>query len=375
MNLSLASSPHIRHKRSTQEIMRLVMLLAVPGMLVQTWFFGFGVIINLAIAMIVAIVTEALILEIRKKNFELAIKDSSAMVTALLLAISIPPFSPWWITVIGTFFAIALAKQLYGGIGLNLFNPAMVGYVVLLISFPVQMTSWSPAMELAEITYGIQDALSIVFTGYTMDGYSVNQLRTGIDGFTMATPLDEVKNQLNNGLTLSEINQSSIFISEGKIAAGFGMGWFWINLAFLVGGLSMLYLGIINWHLPVGMIAGLGLPALLFYLLSPDTAASPLFHLFSGGTMLAAFFIVTDPVTAATSNKGRIVFGLGVGIWVYVIRTWGGYPDAIAFAVLLMNMCVPLIDYYTRPRTYGYDKSGAPAIPPPPSDKSDKAQE
>lgn len=370
MNLSLASSPHIRHKRSTQEIMRLVMLLAIPGILVQTWFFGFGVIINLAIALVVAVATEALILEIRKKNFELAIKDSSAMVTALLLAISIPPFSPWWITVIGTFFAIALAKQLYGGLGFNLFNPAMVGYVVLLISFPVQMTSWSPAMELAEISHGIEDALSIVFTGYTLDGYSVNQLRTGIDGFTMATPLDQVKNQLNNGLTISEITLSSIFIPEGQPGTGFGMGWFWINLAFLTGGLLMLYLGLINWHLPVGMIAGLSLPALVSYLLSPDTAASPLFHLFSGGTMLAAFFIVTDPVTAATSNKGRIVFGAGVGIWIYVIRTWGGYPDAIAFSVLLMNMCVPLIDYYTRPRTYGYDKKGEPAVPPPPSDKA-----
>lgn len=358
MRLGLASSPHIRQKRSTSEIMRLVLLLAVPGIAVQTWFFGYGTLINLIIAIVVAVVTETIILELRKKNFELAIKDSSALVTAMLLAISIPPFSPWWITVIGTFFAIALAKQLYGGIGFNLFNPAMVGYVVLLISFPVQMTAWSPAMELAEISHGIDDAFCIVFTGYSVDGYSVDQLRTGVDGFTMATPLDEVKTQLNNGLTLSEITSSSIFISEG-LGTGYGMGWFWVNLAFLFGGLLMLYMGIINWHLPVGMLAGLGITALVFYIISPDTAPSPLFHLLSGGTMLGAFFIVTDPVTAATSNKGRIIFGAGVGIWIYIIRTWGGYPDAIAFSVLLMNMCVPLIDYFTRPRTYGYAKGGS----------------
>lgn len=340
--------------------MRLVMLLAVPGILAQTWFFGFGVIINLAIAMTVAVLTEVIMLEIRKKNFELAIKDSSALVTAMLLAISIPPFSPWWVTVIGTFFAIAIAKQLYGGIGFNLFNPAMVGYVVLLISFPVQMTSWSSAMEIAQINHGIEDAIAIVFTGYTQEGYSVTQLRTGIDGYTMATPLDEVKTQLNNGLILDEIQRSEIFISEGQLGSGFGLGWFWVNLAFLFGGLVLLYMGIINWHLPVGMLLGVGIPALLFYIISPDTSPSPLFHLFSGGTMLGAFFIVTDPVTAATSNKGRIIYGVGIGMWTYIIRTWGGYPDAIAFSVLLMNMCVPVIDYYTRPRTYGYDKSGSP---------------
>lgn len=356
MNLGLASSPHIRQKRSTAQIMRLVLLLAVPGIAIQTWFFGFGVIINVCIAMLVAVITEAVILELRKKNFELAIKDSSALVTAMLLAISIPPFSPWWLTVIGTFFAIALAKQLYGGLGFNLFNPAMVGYVVLLISFPVQMTSWAPAMEIAEIRHGIQDAISIAFTGFTVDGYSVTQLRAGIDGYTMATPLDEVKTQLNANLTLNEIQQSAIFMKTGDVGSGFGIGWFWVNVAFMVGGLLMLYSGIINWHLPVSMLAGLGIPALLFFLLSPDTSASPLFHLFSGGTMLGAFFIITDPVTAATSNKGRIIFGLGVGFWVYIIRTWGGYPDAIAFSVLLMNMCVPVIDYFTRPRTYGHEK-------------------
>ena len=351
MNLSLSSSPHIHQKRNTSEIMRLVILLACPGIAVQTWFFGFGVVINLIIAVTVAVVTEALILELRKKNFEMAIKDSSALVTALLLAISIPPFVPWWITVIGTFFAIAIAKQLYGGLGFNIFNPAMTGYVVLLISFPVQMTSWAPAADIAQISHGIDDAFSIVFTGYTMDGYSVTQLRNGVDGFTMATPLDAMKTQLNNGYTSSEILQNPIFSSSG-----FGIGWMWVNLAYLFGGLVMLQLRVINWHLPVAMLAGIFVPATIVYMLDPDSSVSPLLHLLSGGSMLGAFFIITDPVTAATSNKGRLVFGFGIGVWVYIIRTWGGYPDAIAFSVLLMNMCVPVIDYYTRPRTYGHSK-------------------
>lgn len=357
---SLSSSPHLRQKRSTSDIMILVVMLAVPGILVQTWFFGFGVLINVVIACLVAVVTEAIILELRKKNFELAIKDGSAIVTALLLAISIPPFSPWWMTVIGTFFAIAIVKQLYGGLGYNLFNPAMAGYVVLLISFPVQMTAWAPAFDIAQTSHGFLDALSIIFTGYSVDGYSVLQLRAGIDGFTMATPLDEVKTQLTKGYTTTEILQAPIFTNTESLFSGYGRGWFWVNMAFLAGGLILLNLNVINWHLPVGMLAGLFIPAFIFYLFNPDMSASPLFHLFSGGTMLAAFFIVTDPVTAATSNKGRIIFGMGIGAWIFIIRTWGGYPDAIAFAVLVMNMCVPFIDYYTRPRTYGYQKDGKP---------------
>lgn len=369
MKLSLSSSPHLTQKRTTSEIMRLVMLFAVPGIAVQTWFFGFGTLINIAIACLVAVITEAIILELRKKNFELAIKDSSALVTALLLGISIPPFAPWWITVIGAFFAIAIAKQLYGGLGFNLFNPAMTAYVVLLISFPVQMTAWAPVMELSQINHNLMDALSITFTGYTTEGYSVLQLRTNIDGFTMATPLDEMKNQLNKGFTLSEITLTPLFIESGNLAAGFGKGWFWVNIAFLVGGFLLLQFNLINWHLPVGMLAGIGLPALLFYLISPDTQVSPLLHLFSGGTMLGTFFIITDPVTAATSNKGRILFGFGVGLLVYIIRTWGGYPDAIAFSVLLMNMCVPVIDYYTRPRTYGYSQTKKARVNTPEGDK------
>lgn len=329
--------------------MRLVIYCALPGFLLQMLFFGWGVLIHFALAAITAIVCEVVILELRKKDFEHALGDFSAVLTALLLAVSIPPLAPWWITVLGTFFAIVIVKQLYGGLGFNLFNPAMAAYVALLISFPVQMTAWLPPQSLAENSHNLFDALSVIFTGFSIDGYSINQLRAGLDGFTMATPLDTLKTDLTLGNTYQEVLTKPIFDGET------GIGWFWINLAYLAGGLILLKTKVINWHIPVSMLAAIFVLSAIFSIYEPDYFASPWFHLFSGGTMLGAFFIATDPVSASTTNKGRLIFGAAIGVWVYVIRNWGGYPDAIAFAVLFMNMTVPLIDYYTRPRTYGHN--------------------
>lgn len=348
MNFLLSSSPHHHVRRKTNDVMRMVIYAVIPGLLLQTWFFGWGAIVHLLLASVTAVVTEALFLELRKKDFEKAIKDCSAILTAVLLAVSIPPFAPWWITVTGTFFAIAIVKQLYGGLGFNLFNPAMAAYVMLLISFPVQMTNWAPPLELALYSHDFVDAVYIIFTGFSAEGYSIAQLRTDIDGVTLATPLDTVKTGLTMGHTLTESLQGSIF-SDGR-----GIGWFWVNCAYLLGGLFLLRSKIINWQIPGGMILGMLAVSLLMFAIDSDLYASPFFHMMSGGFMLGAFFIATDPVSASTTNRGRLIFGAGIGIWVYVIRNWGGYPDAIAFAVLIMNMAVPLIDYYTRPRTYGH---------------------
>lgn len=351
MNYKLASSPHQHIRRDTGQLMRLVIYALIPGLLLQTWFFGFGSLVQVLIAIITAVVTEATILELRKRDFERALKDYSAILTAVLLAISIPPFAPWWIIVIGTFFAIAIVKQLYGGLGYNVFNPAMAAYVMLLVSFPVQMTQWLPPLDLAEYGHGLMDAIYAIFTGYSVEGFSLAQLRTGIDGYTMATPLDAIKTGLAQGLTYSEGIENSIFDSS---TAAISVSWFWVNCGYLFGGLYLLRQKIINWHIPGSMIAGIFLCSLVMFLVDADRFASPLFHLFNGSIILGAFFIATDPVSASTTNKGRIIFGLSIGLWVYLIRTWGGYPDAIAFAVLIMNMAVPLIDYYTRPRTYGH---------------------
>lgn len=328
--------------------MRLVMYACIPGILMQVWFFGIGVLIQLTLGIVTAVVTEALIVELRKKNTERAITDSSAALAGLLLGISIPPLAPWWIIVIGSFFAIAIVKQAYGGLGFNMFNPAMAGYIVLLISFPVQMTSWLPPLSLAEQDFSVLDALYTIFTGFTIDGYSIAQLRMGYDGISMATPLDYLKTSLTEGYTVGEALQSDIF------SGSWGIGWAPVSLAYLAGGLVLLKLKVINWHIPISMMAGAMLLALILNLVDSSQFASPLFHLVNGSLIFGAFFIATDPVSAATTNRGRLIFGAAIGAWIIIIRTWGNYPDAVAFAVVLLNMAVPLIDYYTRPRTYGH---------------------
>lgn len=284
----------------------------------------------------------------RKRSPMRALRDNSAIVTAWLLAVAIPPWSPWWIMVIGLIFAIVIAKHLYGGLGQNLFNPAMVAYVVLLISFPVQMTSWSAPTSLIPDHVNFADTLSLIFTGYDYDGLSLQQVRSGVDGVTMATPLDAFKTGILTGATPSEVMSQPIFDGLG------GIGWQWVNLAYLLGGIVMIKKRIIQWYIPAGFLASLTLFSLVFTLLTPGETASPILHLLSGATMLGAFFIATDPVSASTTVKGRLIFGALIGALVFIIRSWGGFPDGVAFAVLLANMCVPLIDYYTKPRTYGH---------------------
>jgi electron transport complex protein RnfD len=328
--------------------MKWVALCALPGLAAQTYFFGWGTLIQLIFAIAVAVSLEALVMVFRKRSPMRALRDNSAIVTAWLLAVAIPPWSPWWIMVIGLIFAIVIAKHLYGGLGQNLFNPAMVAYVVLLISFPVQMTSWSAPTSLIPDHVNFADTLSLIFTGYDYDGLSLQQVRTGVDGVTMATPLDAFKTGIHTGATPSEVLSQPIF--DGLA----GIGWQWVNLAYLLGGLVMIKKRIIQWYIPVGFLASLTLFSLVFSLLTPGETASPIFHLLSGATMLGAFFIATDPVSASTTVKGRLIFGALIGALVFIIRSWGGFPDGVAFAVLLANMCVPLIDYYTKPRTYGH---------------------
>ena len=347
MQLTLTSSPHKHSHKTLSSIMLRVSLAAGLGILVQTYFFGFGVLIQLTLAIATALVTEAFVVKLRKRNIKMALSDYSAVLTAVLLAISIPPLAPWWIIVIGTAFSIIFVKQLYGGLGFNIFNPAMAGYVLLLISFPVQMTAWLPPSSLALYQLSFFDELNVIFMGVTSTGLDLEQLRLGLDGISMATPLDSLKTDLTKGLTISESMQNPIF---GSFA---GIGWQWVNLAYLIGGLYLLKARIINWHIPVSILASLAVCASVGYLLHPGVSAGPSHHLFSGATMLAAFFIATDPVSASTTNRGRLIYGALIGLLIYLVRTYGGYPDAVAFSVLLLNMAVPLIDYYTQPKVYG----------------------
>ena len=338
-----AAPPHAIPVRSVPQIMRRVLYALIPAALAYTWFFGFGLVINFVVAAAAALATEAAILRLRRRPVRRTLRDGSALVTAALLAFALPPLLPWWIPALGGFVAIALAKQLYGGLGKNLFNPAMVAYALLLLSFPIQMTQWLPP-RMGDIDYTPLDAVEqlrySLFAELPPD-------RT-VDAYTRATPLDMVKEGLREQRTFREMTASSMIGTFG------GRGWEWVSSFVALGGLYLLYAGIIRWQIPVATLAGIAVPALLLHLFDATRFASPAFHLFSGAAMLGAFFIATDPVSAAATERGRLVFGAGIGVLTYAIRTWGGYPDGIAFAVLLMNAAVPLIDRYTQPRIYGH---------------------
>ncbi len=336
------SSPFIFASNSVTRIMIWVVLALIPGIVAQVIYFGWGVIINAAIAIASALLFETLILSLRKRPVAPSLLDGSAIVTALLLAISLPPLTPWWIPFVGTGFAIVIAKHLYGGLGYNPFNPAMIGYAMLLIAFPKQMTAWLLPVMLADHPLTFSQLLQ-----YSLHTHLPNSL--SLDAVTGASPLDLVKTQTRLGQTIPMVLEQS----SNRFGSLAGIGWEWINVWFLVGGLVLMARRIISWHIPLAMLTALIVMAGIFYLIDPNLYASPLFHLMSGATMLGAFFIATDPVTAATTVKGRLVYGALIGVLLYIIRQWGGYPDAIAFAVLLINMAVPTIDYYTKPRVFG----------------------
>ena len=320
-----------------------VLLALVPGIAAYVWVFGGGILITLTLASITALASEAIALKLRNRPIKPFLMDGSALVTAWLLALALPPLAPWWLVVLGTLFAIIVAKQLYGGLGYNPFNPAMVGYAVLLISFPLIMTSWPAPLALAQVKLGFADQLSYIFSGTLPAGVLV-------DAISSATPLDYLKTQLTLHHNIQAITQAPIFGVLG------GKGGELVTGGYLLGGLYLWQQRIISWHLPAAFLGALALMASAFYLVDAAQFANPVFHLFSGATMLCAFFIVTDPVSGPTTPKGKLIFAAGVGVLTYLIRVYGGYPDGVAFAVLLFNICVPLIDAYTQPRVFGHEK-------------------
>ena len=304
---------------NTSNLMLQVIYGLTIGVALQFYFFGWGVIYQIILALITGIAAEIIFLKIRKKSID-AIKDNSAALTAILLAISIPSIAPWWIVVLGTSFAIIFGKQLYGGLGSNPLNPAMLGYAFLLISFPLEMTRWTSSF----LTFG--EGLNVIFS-------SIN-----IDALSSATRLEEAKFALMEGKVFNPIQIDQTV---------------WINLGFLVGGAYLFYKKVITWQIPLSFLVGIIVMSLLLMLIDSDHAMGPVFHLFHGATMLGAFFILTDPVSSSTTPRGRLIFGFLIGILVIIIRTYGSYPDGVAFAVLLLNIAVPLIDYYSKLKVFG----------------------
>ncbi len=350
MAFQMIAAPHLRGPNTTSKYMFKVVYGLIPGIIAATYFFGWGVLTNIAIAVTAALFFEAIALKLRRHALQKYLCDGSAVVTATLLGMAIPQLSAWWVPVVGVFMAIVIAKHLYGGLGYNPFNPAAIGYVVLLISFPKEMSQWVSPDWLGPVSpdkLSFAQTLGVVFLDKIPD-------TTSLDLLTHASPLDYLKGQLKLGLDVSAIVKS-----DPEMWGTFsGKGWEWVNIALLFGGIYMIWKKVITWHIPVGMIGSIIALASIVYAISPETAVNPLIHITSGGIMLGAFFIATDPVTSCASTKGRLIFGIGAGSLTYIIRTWGGYPDGIAFAVLLMNLSAPYIDRFTVPTIYGA-KTGA----------------
>ena len=307
-------------KRSqTNRIMYEFNLALVPGCLVMIYIFGFGVLINITTVVATVMLCEYLVFKVRglpKRN----ILDGSAVATGLLLGLTLPPLLPTWMVLLGSIFSILIVKHAYGGLGNNLFNPAMAGFAVLVISFPMAMSTWSaPYVD--------------------MNFAKTLEIKIGspaIDGTTSATPLDEFKFREN--VTTEE------YWDPNKTKNW--RAWALVNLVYLFSGVYLVYKGLCKWHAPIAMLSTLTLLSLIFYDGgSSASLGSPLFHLFSGATMLGAFFILSDPVTSPNTSVGQIIFGIGIGILTFAIRTIGAYPEGIAFAVLLMNGATPLINY------------------------------
>ncbi len=342
MQLTGGTAPHWRTQDTIPVIMRQVIYALVPAVIATYWFFGVGIFINIIVATTTALLTEFVALKMRGRPVRPYITDFSAIITAILIAMCLPSLTVWWVTATGTVFAIAIAKHLYGGLGYNVFNPAMAGYAAILLSFPDALSHWQ-APAIGDLDYPTPDSLmTLMFalTGRLPEGLT-------IDAISRATPLDTIQTGLGMMRTVGEIAANPLFGDFG------GRGWEWIANFTAIGGIWLLIRGIIRWQTPVAMLMTLAGLASIGYIVDSSRFPGPGLHLFSGGAMLCAFFIATDPVSGPATNKGRIIFGAGIGALTYLIRTWGSYADGVAFAVLLMNMSAPLIDRFTRPRVYG----------------------
>ncbi len=344
------AGPHVHGNLSIRGVMGLVILALLPATLFGLIQFGWPAINLFAVTIATALVAEAAAVRIAGRPIGPALADGSGLLTALLLALSLPPWAPWWIGAVGAVFAVVVGKQLFGGVGQNLFNPAMVARVMLLISFPVPMTIWvGPHPLFGAEAPGFLDGLRITFLG-----------QMPIDAVSSATVLGHAKTELTRGYGL-DVSLAGVYSpvdqflglssgSLGEVSA----------LLILLGGLFLLWRGVITWPIPVAMLGMVAALAGIMHLIDPVRYADPLLHLVSGGLLLGAFFIATDPVTSPSSTAGQLLFGAGCGVLTFVIRSWGGFPEGLAFAVLLMNAATPLIDHYLRPRIYGRDRAGEP---------------
>lgn len=323
--LHVSPSPHQQSSETTRKLMFGVVIALLPALAAAVYYFGTGAIIVTLTSVLACVATEFLIQKYVLKT-KTSISDGSAVVTGLLLAFNVPSNLPLFIIVIGAVISIGVAKMTFGGLGNNPFNPALVGRVFLLISFPVKMTSWP-------VPSGFK-------TGYT-------------DAVTGATPLGIISEGVKNGESITALmdkvpSHMQLFYgymggSMGEIAAA----------ALILGGIFMIWKKIITWHIPVAVLASAALFTGILWMADPTKYADPLFHLLTGGMMLGAIFMATDYVTSPMTPKGMIIYGTGIGVITVLIRTWGAYPEGVSFAILIMNAFVPLLNMYIKPRRFG----------------------
>lgn len=323
--LTISGSPHIHGDTTIQKIMWGVVIALAPALLVSFWYFGIGAILITAVAVISCILTEYLIQRYLLKE-EPTLSDGSAVITGLLLAMNVPSNLPWWMVIIGSIIAIAVAKMSFGGLGKNPFNPALVGRVFLLISFPVAMTSWPLPLQ-----------NRFVLT----------------DAVTGPTSLGVIKEGLGKGDSLSSLMEKVPSYAEMMIGNMGGSLGEVSALAILLGGIFMIFRRIITWHIPVSYILTVFVFAGILHLADPLHFIDPVFHLLAGGLMLGAVFMATDMVTSPMSKTGMLVFGFGCGVLTMLIRVWGAYPEGVSFAILIMNAFVPLINKGFKPNRFG----------------------
>lgn len=336
-----APAPFLLKDTSVSQVMTQVCIALVPGIAAYAWLVGPAILVQLVIASLAALIAETAMLRIQKKPLAMFLSDGSAIVTAWLIALTFPPLAPWWLVATGTVFAIVVAKHLYGGLGQNPFNPAMVAFAICIVSFPALMSQWpSVGLQLPLV-----DQLNVILG-----------LAPRVDALSGATPLDAMKTALKLGEGSQDV---AALLANQDIYGNFaGRGWEWVAFGYLIGGLWMWQRKLITWHVPLAFIASLVAISGALWLLNSAQFASPLFHLLSGGAMLGAFFIATDPVSGCTTPRGKLIFGAGAGLLAYIIRVFGGYPDGVAFAVLLMNLCAPVIDLLTQPKIFGMKDAG-----------------
>ncbi len=323
--LSISASPHVHGDNSVKKIMWGVVIAMVPAMLVSFYYFGLDAVRVTLIAVSASIFFEWLFQKYLIKGAD-TYMDGSAVITGVLLAFNVPSNLPWWIIVIGALVAIGIGKMSFGGLGKNIFNPALVGRVFLLISFPVQMTSWP---KISPITNGIADAI------------------------TGPTPLGIVKEGLDAGLTVDQVMaQVPSFMQQFIGGIGGSLGEV-SALALLLGGFCLLRRKIITWEIPLSILLTVVVFSGIFWLIDPTHYVNPIFHLLTGGMMLGAIFMATDMVSSPMSRNGMLVYGVGIGLLTVTIRTWGAYPEGMSFAILLMNAVTPLLNNVFKPKRFG----------------------